>query len=347
MYKDAPAIKAAIANAQHIVIVQADNPDMDSMGSSLALEQLLGEQGKTVTLYCSVEMPGYIRYMTGWDRVMTELPRQFDLSIMVDVSTYTLLTNSERTGELNWLKAKPAIVLDHHASVQNQLDFAAVSIYDEHASSTGEMVFNLAEQLGWPLDRTAGEYIMAAILADTQGLSNNLASPATYRAMATLVELGIDRQSLEEQRRAFSKMPYSVFRYKAKLIERTEVVADGAVASVTVTQPEINEYSPLYNPVALIQFDMLQITGVKLAIVIKTYDDGRITGAIRANHGYGVAAQIAEALGGGGHPYAAGFKITNGRPYNEIKSECTRLASELLAKLDEEPTHAALQHTDA
>lgn len=347
MYKEAPGIKAAIANAKHIVIVQADNPDMDSMGSSLALEQLLGEQGKTVTLYCSVDMPGYIRYMSGWDRVMTEMPRQFDLSILVDVSTYTLLSNSERSGELAWLKAKPAIVLDHHASVQNQLDFAAITLCDEHASSTGEIVFNLAEQLSWSLDTTASENIMSAILADTQGLSNNLATPATYRAMARLVELGVDRQSLEEKRRVFSKMPYQIFRYKAKLIDRTELLVDGAFALVTVTQPEINEYSPLYNPVALVQFDMLQISGVKLAIVLKTYDDGRITGAVRANHGYGVAAQLAEALGGGGHPYAAGFKITDGRPYNEIKSECTQLASDLLSKLEEEHDHAALQHTDA
>lgn len=347
MYKEAQKIEAAIANARHIVIVQADNPDMDSMGSSLALEQMLGEKGKEISLYCSVEMPGYIRYMPGWDRVQTEMPRQFDLSIILDVSTYTLLSNSERAGELSWLKAKPAIVLDHHASVQNQLDFASITLYDEHASSTGEIVFNLAEQLDWCLDVTAGENIVSAILADTQGLSNNLASPATYRAMAKLIELGVDRQSLEEKRRAFSKMPPQIFRYKAKLIDRTELLADGSVAVVTVTQPEINEYSPLYNPVALIQFDMLQISGVKLAIVLKTYDDGRVTGAIRANHGYGIAAVLAEALGGGGHPYAAGFKVTNGRPYNEIKSECTKLASELLSKQEEEQIHAALQHTDA
>lgn len=347
MYPETDTIKSLVQHAQHIVVVQADNPDMDSMGSSLALEQLLGEQGKEVTLYCSVDMPGYLRYMQGWDRIVTELPRQFDLSVIVDASTYTLLSNMDKAGELSWLKAKPAIALDHHASVQNQLDFLKAAVYDEHASSTGEIIFNLAAQLGWALDKVSGENIMSAILADTQGLANDLATPATYRAMAQIVELGVDRQSLEEKRRAFSKMPPAIYRYKAKLIERTELLSGGSIAVVTVPQNEINDYSPLYNPVALIQFDMLQISGVQVAVVFKIYDDGHVTAAIRANHGYGIAAQLAEALGGGGHPYAAGFKVVNGRPFNEIKSECTELATRLLTKLEEEHTHAALQHTDA
>jgi phosphoesterase RecJ-like protein len=75
---------------------------------------------------------------------------------------------------------------------------------------------------------------------------------------------------------------------------------------------------------------MLQVRGVALAIVIKSYDDGRVTAALRANNGYPVAAKLAEHMGGGGHNYAAGFKITDGRRYDEVKAECIRIASDLL-----------------
>ncbi|MBP9761741.1 hypothetical protein KBD11_01600, partial [Candidatus Saccharibacteria bacterium] len=61
-------IKTAITNAQHVVIIQADNPDADSLGSALALEHILGDLNKDVSLYCGVAIPEYLRYMDGWGR---------------------------------------------------------------------------------------------------------------------------------------------------------------------------------------------------------------------------------------------------------------------------------------
>jgi nanoRNase/pAp phosphatase (c-di-AMP/oligoRNAs hydrolase) len=82
---------------------------------------------------------------------------------------------------------------------------------------------------------------------------------------------------------------------------------------------------------------MLQVRDVRLSIVFKQYDDGRVTAAIRANSGTPVAAKLAEHMGGGGHDYASGFKVTDGRPFNEIKSECLRYAEQLLTNSDQEP----------
>jgi nanoRNase/pAp phosphatase (c-di-AMP/oligoRNAs hydrolase) len=53
---------------------------------------------------------------------------------------------------------------------------------------------------------------------------------------------------------------------------------------------------------------------------------------------------LAEHFGGGGHPYASGFKIQNGKPFNEVKSECIRVATELLAKLEQENTDETAQY---
>lgn len=341
------AIKTIIDGAQKIVIVQADNPDADSLGSALALEQLLGNLGKEPVMYCGVETPSYLRYLDGWDRVVHDLPHQFDASIIVDASTITLLEKLQLAGQQPWLASKPCIVLDHHAEVNNPITFATASINDHQASSTGELLYQLAQQLHWPLDVTAQTHMMTAILGDTQGLMNQLTRHHTYRIMGDMVEAGVDRHGLEEARRAASKMPAIIFKYKAKLIERTELLADGRLAIVDVPQSEITNYSPLYNPGPLIQPDTLQTSGVLVSVVLKHYDDGKITAAIRCNHGAGIAAQLAEHFGGGGHPYASGFKITDGRPFNEVKSECIRFATQLLDRPQpsEGHTHEALQHT--
>jgi phosphoesterase RecJ-like protein len=337
MVKMQEKIQALVAEAQKIVVIQADNPDADSLGSSLALEHILGDMGKDVALYCGVDVPTYLRYLDGWDRVLNELPSQFDLSIIVDASTYLLFDQLDKAGQIGWLKSKSCIVLDHHATVEKPIDFAAASIIDTQVASAGELIFKLSRELDWHVNTTAAEHLMTSILGDTQGLMNELTQASTYRTMADLTDIGANRPKLEELRREYGKMAQVIYTYKGTLIGRTEFAGDGAIAHVTVPQQEINEYSPLYNPAPLVQFDMLQVRDVRLSIVFKQYDDGRVTAAIRANSGTPVAAKLAEHMGGGGHDYASGFKVTDGRPFNEIKSECLRYAEQLLTNSDQEP----------
>jgi phosphoesterase RecJ-like protein len=334
MYTEADKIKGIVSKAQKIVIIQADNPDGDSLGSALALEHILGDLGKEAYLYCAVDMPTYLRYLPGWDRVSPDLPPKFDASIVVDASTMTLFERLDGTEYKNWLAAKPCVVLDHHEIVDNLIPFATVTINDGSRASAGELIYLLSKQLKWKLSADAQTLIMASILGDTQGLTNQLASAETYRIMAEMVENGVDRPRLEELRREYGKMEPEIFRYKAELIKRSEFAADGQVAYVSIPQEEINKYSPLYNPAPLIQNDMLQTKGVAVAVVFKVYSDGRITAAIRCNSGIPVAAKLAEHFGGGGHAYASGFKVTDGRSAEDIKKQCLEQAAKLLGETD-------------
>lgn len=327
-------IKELIDQANHIVVVQADNPDADSLGSALALEGVLGDQGKRVTMYCGVDMPSYLRYMSGWDRVVKDVPIGFDLSIIVDASTMTLLEKLTKSGQGAWLAAKPCIVLDHHEVVENPIPYATITLNQPNNSSTGELIYELAKQLDLGLSQATQGFIMNSILGDTQGLTNQLASARTYEIMAEMIQSGVSRPELEEARREYSKMPPEIFKYKAKLIDHTEL--HQAIALVVVPQTEINTYSPLYNPAAVIQGDMLQISGIKVAIVLKRYDDGKVTAAIRCNPGAPIAASLADKFGGGGHTFASGFKVEACQDFDSLKRDCLDKAEQLLAKADQD-----------
>lgn len=334
-------IKALVDGAQKIVILQADNPDADSLGSALALEQILGNMGKDVYLYCSMDTPTYLRYLSGWDRINLDIPSQFDLGIIVDASTMTLFEKLSNSGQLGWVSSKPCIVLDHHGATDESITFATASLIDPSVSSTGELIYALAQKVGWSVDVTAASYIMTAILGDTQGLTNDLAKANTYHVMAELTELGVSRPELEDLRREASKMDPLIFRYKAQLIDRTELLHDGQIALVTIPQAEINTYSPLYNPAPLIQNDILQTLGVRIAIVMKHYTDGKILASIRCNSGATIAAELAIHFGGGGHPYAAGFKVLGSKSFDEVKTECISYTSELLDNLEKSDDETA------
>lgn len=328
-------IKELLEAAQKVVIIQADNPDGDSLGSALALEEIIGDMGKEPYLYCGVDMPDYLKHLEGWDRVSSDLPTSFDLSIIVDTSALILLEKLEKSAQRVWVASKPCIVLDHHADVACDIPYATVVLNDKEAVATGEVIYKLAQEHNWPLNLHAKTHIVSSILSDSLGLSSEGTTPTTYRIIADLIESGVDRPALEEARRALSKMPESIYRYKGRLLERTEFYADNRIATVIIPHDEIMEFSPLYNPAPLVQNDMLQVEGVKVAIVFKSYKDGKVTGSIRCNSGGTIAADLATEFGGGGHIYAAGFKTTDSRPFTQIKEECLAKATELLDALGE------------
>ena len=51
-----------------VLILQPENPDGDSVASSLALEEIFGDLGKKVVIYSYVHIPDYLKYIQGSDR---------------------------------------------------------------------------------------------------------------------------------------------------------------------------------------------------------------------------------------------------------------------------------------
>lgn len=327
----AEKIEQAVNSAQYIVILQADNPDGDSLASALALEQILGDIGKNVHLYCGVDIPSYLSYMPGSDRVTADMPNNFDISIMVDNSSDTLMDQLKLKGHKSWVAAKPTIILDHHTT-ESTIDYADI-FYAYPAVATAEVIYELAQQLNWELNQPAKELLAMGILSDSLGLTSEATSARSIHIMAELVEGGVSLAQLENARRETMRREPELIHYKGRLLERVEFHDNDRIATITIPWDEIEKYSPLYNPPMLVMDDMRLATNTAIAIAFKLYKDGKITGKIRCNYGSAIADKLAEHFGGGGHPYAAGFKIEKGRPIEDIKVEAIKTAAQLLKEL--------------
>jgi phosphoesterase RecJ-like protein len=319
-YDQADQIRQIIDDANKIVVVQADNPDTDSLASSLALEQILGDMGKEVIMYCGVELPSYLTYLSGSDRVVTEIPTQFDASIVVDTSSDTLLEQLDKAGFKAWLASRPAIIIDHH-STEPTVTFANV-ILNTPAVATTEVIYELAGQLGWTANQEAKEFIAIGILSDSLGLTTESTTARSIHVIAEIVDSGVSLAKIENARRETMRRERELIPYKGRLLERVEYQWE-----------EIEKFSPLYNPPMLVLDDMRLAKGCDIAIAFKLYREGKITGKIRANFGRGIADKLAEHFGGGGHAYAAGFKIQGGKSYEELKNEVIDVAGRLLDEL--------------
>lgn len=326
----AKKISLIIDSATKIVVVQADNPDVDSLASSLALEAILEGKAKKVFLYCGVDLPAYLHYLPGWGRVSRDMPKQFDASIIVDTSSDSLLEQLSKSGAKAWLAAKPSIILDHHTT-NATIGFAS-AICSYPAVATAEIIYELAASFKWQLDKETKELLAMGILSDSLGLMSQSTTARSIHIIGELVEGGVNLAELESLRRETLRRDSELIHYKGRLLQRVEFHGDNRIAIVSIPWEEIEKYSPSYNPSMLVIDDMRLARGTDMAIAFKLYRDGKVTAKIRCNYGFGVADKLAEHFGGGGHPLASGFKITDGRAYDEIKNEAIKVANKLLTE---------------
>lgn len=322
-----------INQAKKILVIQAENPDGDSLGSALALEEIFGNMGKFVSLHCPVQIPTYLRHISGWDRVSIDFPNDSDLAVIVDTSSNILLSKTlNNPASKAYLSSNPVIVLDHHVDVNPDLQFDAQYILSQTAVATGELIYDLSQEEGWEINSQAATNLFISIQADSLGLTTAATTAESFAACAELVRLGANPSSIEAGRRELMKKSPEILKYKGQLIERIEYFNEGRTALIQIPFEEIHEYSNQYNPTMLVLDEMRLVTGVDIAIGVKTYPDGKLTGKLRSN--IPVANMTAKFFGGDGHPFAAGFRIYE--DYDSFIPELVQCLEKIYSEYDEE-----------
>ncbi|MBR2587111.1 DHH family phosphoesterase [Candidatus Saccharibacteria bacterium] len=324
-----------LSDKSKLCIIQAENPDGDSLGSSIALDYLISEnfEGKDVSLYCPIDIPKYLRYFPDWSRVTDEFDWRADGYIIVDTASTVLLSKLlDDPAIKNKLFEKPVLVLDHHET-EDDLVFPHKSII-EPLPACCDLIYKIIEDQNLKITKDIAKNLIYGILSDTLGLTSTSTSPDTFRHIATLLEAGsLNIADLEEARREFMKKSPRILDYKADLIKRVDYSLDGTLATVHIPWEDIEAYSDEYNPNVLILEELRLVEGVKVAVAVKTYPDGKITGKIRTS--VPVAEQIAGYYGGGGHPYAAGFR-TYDLSYEDCLKDLVSIVPGLLKEAENE-----------
>lgn len=318
-----------IHGKKQICVIQAENPDGDSLGSALALEEALSEHD--ISLYCPVDIPKYMRYFKGWDRVTHDFDYEADGYIIVDTSSSILLSKLLTNPAIqNSLQKKPVLIIDHHTT-ESDLDFPYQAIIKTYPS-TCTLLKEILTANNITVSPLCAELLLYGILSDTLGLSSPTTRSVDYRMAADLLDTGISIADMEERRREFMKKSIHVFEYKADLIKRTEFYLENRLATVHIPFEDIREYSDEYNPNVLIQEELRLVEGVDVSVAIKTYPDGKVTGKIRSN--LPIAEQLANFFGGGGHPYAAGFRTYG--DYDDILNDLIAATDKILLAYGQE-----------
>jgi phosphoesterase RecJ-like protein len=200
----------------------------------------------------------------------------------------------------DWLETKPVINIDHHAS---NTQFGTINWVAPEASSTSEMVYVLLRAVGCPISPELCSLLYAGIITDTVGFTLGSTAPSTLRIAAELVSGGADVAAIGE--RLYRSMTDREFALLRIIHDNTRVIADGQLAYSTASHEEIRGTGCAAADIDEQVNVPRCLRGIRVALLITEGIRGKTRINFRGESGCRVL-ELAKAVGGGGHPFAAG-----------------------------------------
>lgn len=299
-----------IQGAESFVLMTHLHPDGDALGSLLGLAEILEGFGKKVFRYLEEPVSPLYDFLPGCILVETDLVALHNFvattngkvaSISLDCGDRDRLGREKR----NLLKLNPLLVIDHHRGHQEFGDFRWI---DSARSSTGEMVYELAMELGAELSSAAAFNIYVAISTDTGSFRYENTSPRTLRIAADLVECGVRPEEVAEQ--VYDNFTLQRLHLMEQVLATLELFECDQLAFITVTRKMFEECGAEVGDVEGFINYPRALRSVKVAGFFKETPDGGVSVSLRAKGGCDVA-EVAALFGGGGHRNAAGFRFFN------------------------------------
>ncbi|MBO8141010.1 MAG: bifunctional oligoribonuclease/PAP phosphatase NrnA [Firmicutes bacterium] len=315
------AVAAAMRANETFVVTGHVNPDPDCLGSMLAVAWGLERLGKQVTLVSPDPVRPEWRFLPGSERIMQPPAPVAEALVVLDCEP-------SRTGEVGQNAGRFArlFVLDHHAT-----NSAAGNGWyvDPAAAATGEIVYRLlTDYWDLKLDSAAATNLYAALMTDTGSFRFSNTTASALKVAARLVEAGARPDWIASQ--VYERASWTSMRLLAKALTGMDRTPDGRIAWITVTRRMLAEAGARDDEAdGFVQYPRM-VNGVEVALALRELSSGETRVGLRSRGTVDVS-RIAQRLGGGGHPRAAGCTLP--LPPDAARN---RVVAEVIRELDDE-----------
>lgn len=286
-----------IDKSERIAISSHIRPDADSIGSGLALYLILKQLGKDVHYYNIDRAPFPLTELPGFDAIEYRqiYPQSFDVVILVEGGT------EERSGMSN-LGDYFTINIDHHATSVLCSDLNWV-IPD--AAAAGELIYELALELGIQLTRDIGFNLYAAISSDTGSFKYSNTSARSLRIAAQLVKK-CHFTPVEVSDILFYSNHIEKVRMIQRVLSTLELHLNQKVAMIDFRRKFLRRLDLKDIETEDVISIARSIRGVEVTLFFKEIGDNYYRISIRSR-GEISSQKVAKVFKGGGHTHAAGF----------------------------------------
>ena len=246
---------------------------------------------------------------------------KFDLIIVLDAGNLEHLgpiydKNSELFFET------PIINIDHHAS---NTDFGQVNMVDVVAASTTEVLYRILMEMEKKYDKKlitedVATLLLAGIITDTGSFQHANTSPKSMEVAAKLLDLGGRQQEIIKN--IYKTKKLSTLKLWGLVLSKVQVDPLYRMVWSTITKEDLQEADAESSESESIIDDLLSnAPGAEVIMLIKDNDEGYVSVSMRSTTNAVDVGKICADMGGGGHVRAAGYKVRDGRPFDQVVSE--------------------------
>ena len=317
--KNIGAAAKALSRAKKVAIVSHVNPDGDTLGCLLALGLALMQKEKKVTLLCQDTVPTRYQYLPGSELVVSQSREKADVSVAVDCGSPRQLGSLAKA----FFRSPCTVQIDHHDFGDA---FGKIQVLDPEASAVGEIAYELLLALDTDITPAIATCLLTSIIVDTGAFRFSNVRAKTFAICSRLIKKGVDIQHLIEE--AYWAKSRSMALLSGHAVSRAKFSKDGSVAWAAVSQREIRRYGAGLSDADSVADDLRSIDGVKVAVLFRETEKGKLRVSLRSKKGINVAL-VAKTFGGGGHHNSAGCSI---RPVESQKKSILHALEALVSQ---------------
>jgi bifunctional oligoribonuclease and PAP phosphatase NrnA len=319
-------VAAELRARDRFLLTAHEGPDGDALGSLLGMHHLLLQLGKDSVMFMAAkEFPLPIEYrFLPLAEVFHEPPAD-----MADRTVVYLDCGNVDRMPVDFLTsgANFRINIDHHHD--NTL-FGDVNLLATGASSTAEIVYELAVALGAEITPQIASALYVGLITDTGKFMYENTNAHTHRIAAELIEAGVRVD--ETYRRLYEHVPIEKLRLLSRALEGIQRHCGGRLVVAYITEADYAASGAGEEMTEGIIDHLRSVEGTKVAALVRDLG-GRGNAArkvsLRSSGGDGDVSAMARKHGGGGHVRAAGFSTDL-----EIGELVSFLCAEVEAQLD-------------
>ena len=293
-----------IKKSKNILLTAHRKPDSDTLGSVLALNDILKKLKKNIYCYCQDNIPERFNFMIGSSDIISGskiLSKISNIDLIITLDSGSI--DQAGINNLPFAKEIPIINIDHH---QDSTYFGKINIVKGNTSSTAEIIYDIFNKVGLPINKEIATCLLTGIFGDTDSFKNPNTTDRTLIITSKLLAAGarlkqITRYTLQDK-------SLSTLKLWGEILSRIRKHNNLNMVSTIITREDLKKYSASYDDLEGISNFLNSIPETRASLVL-TEREGEIKGSLRTLRKGVDVSKIAHLFGGGGHKKAAGFTI--------------------------------------
>lgn len=296
-----------IRSARKIWLSTHKNADGDGLGSEMAFFHALKTLSKEVAVVHNDVSPD--RYSFLVEKTQIYSPQEnldlqaTDLAFIFDTHDPNLCSPFFEQLQKNKV---PVVFVDHHVPIREKID-NVTDIINETACCTGEIVYELIQNLNIKLNPKIATSLYASLLFDTQNFKFIRNSAKPYEMASILLKNGADHLLI--QKNIFDNWSVNKMNFLSLLIRNVDYRENQKIALIRIGRQQLNDFKLDSDDVSDFVDLFMSIQSLEVAIVIREEkkDDFKLSFRSRTHE----VLSWAQTFNGGGHLYSSGAWVSD------------------------------------